>query len=68
MWSRSGWRLNEQYRSGERAWVKTKNRDYWRYEIEREGPFATRTTRHGLGDRAAARLQERQSRCSITAV
>jgi hypothetical protein len=22
---------------GERAWVKTKNRDYWRYELEREG-------------------------------
>ncbi len=30
-------RLNEPYRPGERAWVKTKNREYWRYEIEREG-------------------------------
>ena len=29
-------RLNEPYRSGERAWIKTKNRDYWRFEIERE--------------------------------
>jgi bifunctional non-homologous end joining protein LigD len=30
-------RLNEPYRPGARAWVKTKNREYWRYEIEREG-------------------------------
>ena len=30
-------RLNEPYRPGERAWVKTRNRSYWRYEIEREG-------------------------------
>jgi bifunctional non-homologous end joining protein LigD len=30
-------RLNEPYRPGQRAWVKTKNRDYWWYEIEREG-------------------------------
>jgi hypothetical protein len=29
-------RLREPYRPGERAWVKTKNRDYWRWEIERE--------------------------------
>ena len=30
-------RLNEPYRPGERVWIKTKNRAYWRYEIEREG-------------------------------
>jgi ATP-dependent DNA ligase len=24
------------YRPGERRWVKTKNRDYWRCELERE--------------------------------
>ena len=30
-------RLNEPYRPGERAWVKTKNREYWRWEIERAG-------------------------------
>jgi bifunctional non-homologous end joining protein LigD len=24
------------YRPGHRRWVKTKNRDYWRYELERE--------------------------------
>src|SRR5262249_4327127 len=29
-------RRNDLYRSGERGWVKTKNRDYWRYELERE--------------------------------
>jgi bifunctional non-homologous end joining protein LigD len=35
-------RLNEPYRPGERAWVKTKNRKYWRYEIEREGALKLR--------------------------
>ncbi len=29
-------RLREPYRPGERAWVKTKNREYWRYEMEHE--------------------------------
>jgi ATP-dependent DNA ligase len=29
-------RRNGRYRPGERGWVKIKNRDYWRYEIERE--------------------------------
>jgi len=24
-------------RPGERCWIKLKNRDYWRYEMEREG-------------------------------
>jgi hypothetical protein len=24
-------------RAGERGWVKTKNRDHWRWEMEREG-------------------------------
>jgi hypothetical protein len=38
-------RLNEPYRPGERAWVKTKNREYWRYEIEREGALKMRRTR-----------------------
>jgi ATP-dependent DNA ligase len=32
-------RLNESYKPGYRGWVKTKNRDYWRYEMEREGAF-----------------------------
>jgi bifunctional non-homologous end joining protein LigD len=32
-------RLREPYRSGDRSWVKIKNRSYWRYELEREGAF-----------------------------
>ena len=32
-------RLNEPYRPGERSWIKTKNREYWRYEMERESAF-----------------------------
>jgi bifunctional non-homologous end joining protein LigD len=35
-------RKNGRYIPGERAWVKTKNRGYWRYEIEREGAIRTR--------------------------
>ena len=30
-------RLDGRYRPGERDWVKTKNRAYWRWELEREG-------------------------------
>src|SRR3954466_9634527 len=30
-------RRSGRYRPGERGWVKIKNRDYWRYEMEREG-------------------------------
>jgi bifunctional non-homologous end joining protein LigD len=29
-------RVDGRYRPGQRGWVKIKNRDYWRYEIERE--------------------------------
>ena len=29
-------RRSSAYRPGERGWVKTKNREYWRYEMERE--------------------------------
>lgn len=38
-------RLNEPYRPGERAWIKKKNRAYWRYEIEREGAFKVKRPR-----------------------
>lgn len=38
-------RLNEPYRPGYRGCVKTKNRDYWRYEMEREGAFKIRRER-----------------------
>jgi bifunctional non-homologous end joining protein LigD len=30
-------RRSSRYLPGERGWIKTKNRDYWRYELEREG-------------------------------
>ena len=30
------------YLPGERRWVKVKNREYWRYELEREGAFRSR--------------------------
>jgi bifunctional non-homologous end joining protein LigD len=33
------------YAPGERGWVKVKNRDYWRWELEREG--AIRLQRNG---------------------
>jgi ATP-dependent DNA ligase len=29
-------KLWQRYRPGERIWVKVKNRDYWRYGLERE--------------------------------
>jgi hypothetical protein len=29
----------------ERGWVKTKNRDYWRYEMEREDVLSRRRER-----------------------
>jgi hypothetical protein len=35
-------RLHEPYLSGERGWVKVKNRAYWRYELEREGAVRRR--------------------------
>ena len=33
------------YESGERGWVKVKNRDYWRWEMEREGALRIRRER-----------------------
>jgi bifunctional non-homologous end joining protein LigD len=30
---------------GQRGWVKTKNRDYWRYELERESAISVRRQR-----------------------
>jgi bifunctional non-homologous end joining protein LigD len=38
-------RRSGRYLPGGRAWIKTKNRDYWRYEIEREGAFKIRRER-----------------------
>jgi bifunctional non-homologous end joining protein LigD len=36
-------RLHEPCFSGERAWVKVKNRSYWRYELEHEGAIRSRS-------------------------
>ena len=30
-------RRNGRYLAGRSGWIKTKNREYWRYEMEREG-------------------------------
>jgi hypothetical protein len=30
---------------GERGWIKTKNRDYWRWELEREGVLRSQRLR-----------------------
>jgi bifunctional non-homologous end joining protein LigD len=35
-------RLGQRYRPGERLWVKCKNREYWRYPLEREGTMGSR--------------------------
>jgi bifunctional non-homologous end joining protein LigD len=38
-------RRSSRYSPGERGWVKTKNREYWRYEMEREGAFRVKRPR-----------------------
>jgi ATP-dependent DNA ligase len=38
-------RWSGRYVPGDRAWIKTKNRRYWRYEMEREGAFNFRRSR-----------------------
>jgi ATP-dependent DNA ligase len=35
-------RRSGRYLPGERGWSKVKNRDYWRWELEREGVRASR--------------------------
>ena len=35
-------RRSGRYLAGARGWIKTKNRNYWRYEMEREGGFKIR--------------------------
>jgi ATP-dependent DNA ligase len=44
-------RRSGRYLSRERGWVKVKNRDYWRYELERE---SVKHTRSRLLDRSRA--------------
>jgi bifunctional non-homologous end joining protein LigD len=38
-------RRSGRYVSGGRGWIKTKNRDYWRYEMEREGAMTLKRER-----------------------
>ena len=38
-------RVDSPYRPGERGWVKIKNREYWRYELERESAINKRRPR-----------------------
>lgn len=33
------------YRPGQRGWIKIKNREYWRYELERESAINKRRPR-----------------------
>ena len=33
------------YLPGRSGWIKTKNREYWRYEMEREGAIKTKRER-----------------------
>jgi ATP-dependent DNA ligase len=40
-------RRSGRYLPGERGWVKVKNRDYWRYEMERAGAFNSVVSRRG---------------------
>jgi ATP-dependent DNA ligase len=34
--------LWQRYKPGERGWVKVKNRDYWRFPLERESAIRSR--------------------------
>ena len=38
-------KISSPYVFGERGWIRTKNRDYWRYEMEREGALRSRRSR-----------------------
>ena len=38
-------RRSGRYVPGERSWIKVKNRDYWRYEMEREGAARSKRPR-----------------------
>ena len=37
-------RRSGRYTPGERRWIKVKNREYWRYELERERAMRSRVT------------------------
>jgi bifunctional non-homologous end joining protein LigD len=41
-------RRSSPYRPGERLWIKTKNREYWRYEIERESAISVTSRKRAI--------------------
>jgi hypothetical protein len=52
-------RRPSRYLPGERGWIKTKNRKYWRYEVEREalsGFAASGSPRNGVTRRCVCGL------------
>jgi hypothetical protein len=63
-------RRSGRYLPGYRGWVKTKNRDYWRWELEREGVLkAPATIRLGQASRVyiSAWPMRTLPRCAISA-
>ncbi len=44
-------KLSQRYRPGERGWIKVKNREYWRWPLEREGARRWRRTPAMFGTR-----------------
>jgi bifunctional non-homologous end joining protein LigD len=48
------------YRPGERGWIKVKNKDYWRYELEREA--AVKRPGRSADERWSDRSQRRNDR------
>ena len=52
------------YRPGDRGWVKIKNREYWRYEMERESAITKRRPRV-RSSKSAALAATTQSRAGV---
>src|SRR4051794_1726997 len=49
-------RRSSRYAPSARGWIKTKNRDYWRYELEREGAIRSRTRAATSGSKLLPRF------------
>jgi hypothetical protein len=52
------------YLPGDRGWIKTKNRDYWRYEMERQGVLKRRRAAVRVAAGTPIRLRASASPCS----
>jgi ATP-dependent DNA ligase len=55
-------RRNGRYRPGQRGWIKTKNREYWRYEMERESRALTASASVRLTSKWVARRSNARRR------